>query len=192
MIVVLIDGLRRSSRASEWYNLDDADPGFDKKEIIRTMIPKPPTHCWNALKNSMLYGNISTSGYIVIPLPVNADMLSKMPSIMFMPVTKWNIKPPIMDAYIQITADVIIPCFRPIFLCLYLSNDLQQIKPTYMDAAEGARKYNALHSRYRKSTIMGTRHINPIPTINIPEFLAMINKSCLFTNLIYGPQNYTI
>ena len=32
-----MDGLMRSSRASDWYNLEDAVPGFDKKDIELTL-----------------------------------------------------------------------------------------------------------------------------------------------------------
>ena len=84
----LVDGLSWSSRASEWYNVYDVVPDFITKDIIITIIPKPPIHCCNALKNNMLCGKDSTSLYIVIPLPVKADMLSKTESIMFMSVTR--------------------------------------------------------------------------------------------------------
>ena len=43
--VALVDGLIRSSRASDWYNFADAVPGFVNIAIIITTTPSPPTHC---------------------------------------------------------------------------------------------------------------------------------------------------
>jgi hypothetical protein len=62
-----------------------------------------------------------------------------------------------------------------------------QIEPTPMDINAGMIKYIALDSKENKSNLIGTRHINPIPIINMPEFLVIINKSCLVIYLIQYP-----
>ena len=99
--VALILGLKRSSRASEWYNVDVAVGGFDYSK---------------ALKNSMLWGNISKSLNRVNPVPVRADMLSKIASIIGILVASAKTSPPIIAAHTHPNAEMIIPCLSRTFL----------------------------------------------------------------------------
>lgn len=59
-----------------------------------------------------------------------------------------------------------------------------QKNPSMMETAAGVTKLIMSNSKYIKSNINGIRHMNPIPIINIPEFLATILKSVCVIYLI--------
>ena len=135
--VVLTLGFRRSSRASDWYNLAVAVPGLVKTPITITTTPNPPTHCSNALKNNMLWGNISTLSNIVIPVPVNAEVLSKIPFKKSVPVASEITTPPTIPAHIQAIDEIIIPCFSFILLLEYLSRVFIHMYPKITEKTPG-------------------------------------------------------
>ena len=126
---------------------------------------------------------------MVIPLPVKADMHSKIASIMPMPVTKYRISPQIKLAHNHESEEIIIACFRRILLIEYFFNIFIHANPKIIEIRDGMRKPIALNSRYIKSTTIGTKHITPIPIIKRPIFLATINKSFLLTYLILLPDS---
>ena len=111
-------------------------------------------------------------------------MLSKTPLIKLKSLTISMISPPMKLAQSHARAEIIIPCLRRIFLMEYLSNTLIQRAPAPIDKKLGIKNPIKLNSKYIISTIIGIRHINPIPIIIIPEFLATINKSVLLIYLI--------
>ena len=86
--------------------------------------------------------------------------------------------------------EIIIPCFSLIPLEVYESKYFINKKPNPIEIALGTIKLNISNSRYIKSTIIGIKHIIPIPTISIPEFLATIFKSVLEIYLIKLYYNY--
>ena len=103
-------GLIFSSLASDLYNLDAAVPARIRIPINIITIPNPPTHCSRLLKNRMDLGNTSTFTKKVIPLPVHADMFSKMASTKGMPNERTMIEAPIREAHSHAKDDISIPC----------------------------------------------------------------------------------
>ena len=65
-----------------------------------------------------------------------------------------------------------------------------QIKPAHTDIIAGITYPTILNSKYIKSTMIGTKHITPIPIISMPEFLAIMNKSVLLIYLINVPSKF--
>lgn len=121
---------------------------------------------------------------MVIPVPVNADILSKTESIIGVCVASIITIPPIIAAHNHPSAEIIIPCLRRTFLVEYSLRYLLKNSPKQIDIAAGIAKQAILNSKYTKSKIIGTKHINPIPIIKYPEFIPIINKSVLVIYLI--------
>ena len=121
---------------------------------------------------------------MVIPVPVNAEMLSKTPSTIGMFVDNVKTIPPIILAHNHAKDEIIIPCLSRIFLGVEFSKYFLKATPKAIEIAAGITKLMTSNSKYIKSNINGTRHIIPIPIIRYPESLATINKSLLVIYLI--------
>ena len=95
----------------------------------------------------MLCGSISTFPNIVIPVPVKADMLSKTPSIIGIPVEKVKTSPPIKLAQSHAKDDIIIPCFkRMFFLAVFLKYSLKKY-PKTIEIIAGTTKLTMSNSK---------------------------------------------
>ena len=140
-------GLICSSRASDLYNFVDTEPPLLKTPITITITPKPPIHCSKALKNSILCGSISTLPNMVIPVPVNADILSKIPSINGIGVAIVKTSPPITPAHNHANEEMIIPCLRRIFFFATSSKNFIQNNPLKTEIAAGRTKLTISNSK---------------------------------------------
>ena len=73
----------------------------------------------------------------MIPVPVNAEVLSKIPFKKSVPVASEITTPPMTLAHIQAIDEIIIPCFNLILLLEYLSRDFIHMYPKMTEKTPG-------------------------------------------------------
>ena len=84
---------------------------------------------------------------MVIPVPVNADMLSKIPSMSGRLVARVKTNPPMILAHSHANAEIIIPCFSRIFLSATSSKNLIQNNPLKAEIPAGITKLTTSNSK---------------------------------------------